>query len=191
MRPLASHAPPARIGALPLVLGLFLFGAGVFGSGVHGAKAETRAPEATPPNAEGSDDGSGAANETATSGLVRLRFESRNLDGVEATFAPREPVTRVEPGKVTRIYFFMSNRSNRTVQLRLNYRVEPDADSVFYNQLQGVCTTGQTLGPWETTFVYDSVLIDPAILDDAEPGEEKVLTVHYTLKPAEDFPQLR
>ncbi|MEN3792237.1 cytochrome c oxidase assembly protein [Fulvimarina sp. MAC3] len=131
------------------------------------------------------------AKDEAGAKTVRLRFESRSLDGVDATLEPKEEVVTVEPGKVTRLYFFLSNRTSKTVPLRVSYRVAPAEDSVFYNQLQGVCTTGQTLGPWETSFVSDSILIDPSILKDAAGEDGKTLTVHYTLKYADEFPELR
>nr|BAT31029.1 cytochrome C oxidase assembly protein [Fulvimarina pelagi] len=122
---------------------------------------------------------------------MQLRFQSRSVEGVNATLEPKQDVVSVEPGSVTRLYFFLSNRTSKVVPLRLSYRVEPAEESVFYNQLQGICTTGQTLGPWETSFVSDSILIDPTILKDASGDDEKTLTVHYTLKYAEEFPEFR
>ncbi|EAU42061.1 cytochrome C oxidase assembly protein [Fulvimarina pelagi HTCC2506] len=154
------------------------------------ASAETAKPSSGASTGTTAETRNPAKDETSPK-TVQLRFQSRSVEGVNATLEPKQDVVSVEPGSVTRLYFFLSNRTSKVVPLRLSYRVEPAEESVFYNQLQGICTTGQTLGPWETSFVSDSILIDPTILKDASGDDEKTLTVHYTLKYAEEFPEFR
>jgi len=106
---------------------------------------------------------------------VVMQFDSNLRDGLPWTFRPEQASTQIHPGQLVRVFYDVSNNSDRSIRGQAIASYAPESAAKYVRKLECFCFTTQTLAPHEQRRMAVTFLVDPAF-----PSDLPALTLSYT-----------
>jgi len=117
---------------------------------------------------------------------ISVRFDSNVAGGLPWKFEPEQTEIEIPIGKVTTIYYKVTNQSARTTTGQAAYNVAPLTVGAYFQKINCFCFTEQTMAPGETREMPVVFYVDPAISGDHENDTLNTITLSYTFFPVRD-----
>jgi cytochrome c oxidase assembly protein subunit 11 len=117
---------------------------------------------------------------------VAVRFDSNVAPGLPWKFEPEQTEIEIPIGKVTTIYYTVTNQAARTTTGQAAYNVAPLTVGSYFQKINCFCFTEQTMAPGEKREMPVVFYVDPAIVDDHENDNLNTITLSYTFYPVKD-----
>jgi cytochrome c oxidase assembly protein subunit 11 len=121
-----------------------------------------------------------AASDTILDRTVLIRFDASLEAGMPWEFKPQQRMMTVRIGENALGFFEAYNPTDRTIAGTASYNVAPDLAGGYFTKVECFCFTEQVLKPGERVIMPVSFYVDPAMVDDAEAGLIKEITLSYT-----------
>lgn len=120
-----------------------------------------------------------AAPGPATSPPVMVRFDANVASGMPWDFDPPAAV-ELRPGESGQAAFTAVNLGEEPVLGTATFNVTPAKAGQYFNKIECFCFTEQLLMPGERKDFPLTFFVDPAIGEDANTSEVRVITLSYT-----------
>jgi len=117
---------------------------------------------------------------------ISVRFDSNVAGGLPWKFEPEQTEIEIPIGKVTTVYYTVTNQSARTTTGQAAYNVAPLTVGAYFQKINCFCFTEQTMAPGETREMPVVFYVDPAITGDHENDTLNTITLSYTFFPVRD-----
>jgi cytochrome c oxidase assembly protein subunit 11 len=123
----------------------------------------------------------GAAAAPGSSGqVIRVRFNADTNPGLPWTFAPDQLEVSLHLGDEQVAFYHATNQSGRPVSGMALYNVTPEKVGRYFHKTACFCFNKQTLSANQSMEFPVSFWVDPAIRDDPNTADVKVITLSYT-----------
>jgi cytochrome c oxidase assembly protein subunit 11 len=116
---------------------------------------------------------------------VTVRFDGSLERGMPWTFKPVERTMELRLGEVGLAFYEAHNPTDRPIAGTASYNVAPYAAGGYFSKIDCFCFEMQVLQPGETVLMPVTFYVDPAIVNDAEAGGIKNITLSYTFHQTE------
>jgi cytochrome c oxidase assembly protein subunit 11 len=126
-----------------------------------------------------------APPDTILDRTVTVRFDGSLERGMPWTFKPVERTMELRLGEVGLAFYEAHNPTDRPIAGTASYNVAPYAAGGYFTKIDCFCFEQQVLQPGETVLMPVTFYVDPAIVDDAEAGGIKNITLSYTFHQTE------
>lgn len=127
-----------------------------------------------------------AGNDTAVvDEWVTVRFDANTERDMPWTFRPMQTEMRVRIGETGMAFYEAVNPTDRPVAGTAAYNVAPDLAGYYFTKIECFCFTEQVLQPGERVEMPVVFFVDPALLDDADAGRIRNITLSYTFYQTE------
>ncbi len=126
------------------------------------------------------------ANGAVSERTIRVSFDANTNRDLPWRFRPVQGEVTVRLGEEVLAHYMAQNLSERTVTGTATFNVTPFKAAGYVNKVECFCFTEQTLGPGQTVDMPVLFHVDPAILDDPNVKDVRVITLSYTFFPAVD-----
>lgn len=117
---------------------------------------------------------------------VRVGFDANTNPDLPWRFRPVQREITIRIGEEVLAHYTASNLSDRAVAGTATFNVTPHKVGQYVNKVECFCFTEQTLAPGQTVDMPVLFHIDPAILDDPNARDVRIVTLSYTFFPATD-----
>lgn len=121
-----------------------------------------------------------AASETVLEQTVLVRFDANVNRDMPWRFKPLQTEMRVRIGETAVAYYRAENMSAEPVTGSSTFNVAPFQVGSYFSKIDCFCFEEQTLQPGETVDMPVQFFVDPEMVDDAEFGDVKTITLSYT-----------
>jgi cytochrome c oxidase assembly protein subunit 11 len=121
-----------------------------------------------------------AAAPGATTQTIRVRFNADTNPGLPWAFAPDQTEVSLALGDEQVAFYHATNKSSRPVTGMALYNVTPEKVGKYFHKTACFCFNKQTLAGNQTMEFPVSFWVDPAIRDDPNTADVKVITLSYT-----------
>jgi cytochrome c oxidase assembly protein subunit 11 len=121
-----------------------------------------------------------AAAPGATGQTIRVRFNADTNPGLPWAFAPDQTEVSLALGDEQVAFYHATNKSGRPVTGMALYNVTPEKVGKYFHKTACFCFNKQTLAGNQTMEFPVSFWVDPAIRDDPNTADVKVITLSYT-----------
>ncbi|MDB5402659.1 MAG: cytochrome c oxidase assembly protein [Rhodopila sp.] len=111
---------------------------------------------------------------------IRVRFNADTNPGLPWTFAPDQLEVSLNLGDEQVAFYHAANLSNRPVTGMALYNVTPEKVGRYFHKTACFCFNKQTLSPKQNMEFPVSFWVDPAIRNDPNTADVKVITLSYT-----------
>lgn len=115
---------------------------------------------------------------------VQVQFNANTARGLNWTFRPEENAQKVQLGQQGLIAFVARNRGTSPTVGTALYNVTPPKVGQYFHKIQCFCFAEQTLNPGQEMHMPVMYFVDPAMAEDREMNDVKVITLSYTFFPA-------
>lgn len=112
--------------------------------------------------------------------IMRVRFNADTNPGLPWTFAPDQLEVSLNLGDEQVAFYHAVNRSVRAVTGMALYNVTPEKVGKYFHKTACFCFSKQTLSANQSMEFPVSFWVDPAIRDDPNTADVKVITLSYT-----------
>lgn len=116
---------------------------------------------------------------------VTVRFNTDVSPNLPWTFTPPEPV-RLKIGERGLVFFKARNNAAEAVAGTAVFNVTPAQAGRYFDKIACFCFTEQMLAAGESADMPVSFFVDPKIVEDADAGQIKTITLSYTFYPSPD-----
>ncbi len=127
-----------------------------------------------------------AAPQVPSQRIITVRFDANVNPDLPWRFGPTERQMQVRLGDHTLAAYEAVNDSARAVTGTAVFNVSPFKAGPYFSKLDCFCFTEQTLQPGQAVSMPVSFYVDPAIADDPETRDVKIITLSYTFYPLDD-----
>src|SRR5689334_1217053 len=117
---------------------------------------------------------------------ISVRFDSNVAGGLPWKFEPEQTEIEIPIGKVTTIYYKVTNQSARTTTGQAAYNVAPLTVGAYFQKINCFCFTEQTMAPGEKREMPVVFYVDPSIASDHENDTLSTITLSYTFYPVKE-----
>ena len=117
---------------------------------------------------------------------VRVQFDANVNSRLPWGFEPLQRQVQVRLGEETLVHYAAVNRSERPVAGTATFNVTPNKAAQHFVKIECFCFTEQTLQPGERVEMPILFYIEPALAEDLNAKDVKVITLSYTFFPLED-----
>jgi len=111
---------------------------------------------------------------------IRVRFNADTDPGLPWKFAPDQTEVSLKLGDEQVAFYHASNLSHQSATGMALYNVTPEKAGKYFHKTACFCFDRQTLAAEQTMEFPVSFWVDPAIRDDPNTGDVKVITLSYT-----------
>jgi len=111
---------------------------------------------------------------------ITITFNADVAPGMPWEFAPGEKSVKVKVGAQGITHYVAHNLSDKPVTGRAVYNVVPLTAGAYFVKIACFCFKEQTLAPHARANMPISFYIDPAIMDDPQMKDVKMITLSYT-----------
>src|SRR4051812_30716170 len=111
---------------------------------------------------------------------IRVRFNADTNPGLPWKFAPDQTEVSLKLGDEQVAFYHASNLSHQSATGMALYNVTPEKAGKYFHKTACFCFDRQTLAAEQTMEFPVSFWVDPAIRDDPNTGDVKVITLSYT-----------
>ena len=111
---------------------------------------------------------------------IRVRFNADTSPGLPWTFAPDQLEAKLKLGDEQVAFYHAANRSAEAVTGMALYNVTPEKVGKYFHKTACFCFNKQTLAANQSMEFPVSFWVDPAIRDDPNTGDVRVITLSYT-----------
>lgn len=118
--------------------------------------------------------------------VITVQFNADVNNSLPWEFAPDQRSVDVRLGEAMTITYHARNLSDKAVVGTAAYNVTPDKAGQYFNKLQCFCFTEQRLEPGQRVEMPVNFYVDPALADDPEMADVKIITLSYTFFRAAD-----
>jgi cytochrome c oxidase assembly protein subunit 11 len=115
--------------------------------------------------------------------VVTVRFDSNVNSGLPWRFRPEQREVTVNLGAEQLIHYEAVNLSDRPVTGTATFSVIPYKAAQYFAKIQCFCFTEQRLEPGEAVSMPVIFYVDPAMLEDRDARDVRVITLSYTFFP--------
>lgn len=122
---------------------------------------------------------------------VIVRFNADTDPGLPWEFRPAQREVRMKLGEEMLAHYTAINRSRQTVTGNAVFNVTPDKAGAYFNKIECFCFKEQTLEPGREADLPVTFFVDPALAQDVNMEDVKVITLSYTFYRAKDQPPAR
>jgi cytochrome c oxidase assembly protein subunit 11 len=112
--------------------------------------------------------------------IVRVRFNADTNPGLPWSFAPDQLEISLNLGDQQVAFYHAINRSSRPVTGLALYNVTPEKVGKYFHKTACFCFNKQTLSANQSMEFPVSFWVDPAIRNDTNTSDIKVITLSYT-----------
>lgn len=112
--------------------------------------------------------------------IIRVRFNADTNPGLPWMFAPDQLEVSLNLGDEQVAFYHATNRSGRPVTGMALYNVTPEKVGKYFHKTACFCFNKQTLSANQSMEFPVSFWVDPAIRDDPNTADVKVITLSYT-----------
>jgi cytochrome c oxidase assembly protein subunit 11 len=117
---------------------------------------------------------------------ISVRFDSNVAGGLPWKFEPEQTEIEIPIGKVTTIYYTVTNESARETTGQAAYNVAPLTVGSYFEKINCFCFTEQTMAPGEKREMPVVFYVDPSIANDHDNDTLNTITLSYTFYPVRD-----
>jgi cytochrome c oxidase assembly protein subunit 11 len=121
-----------------------------------------------------------AAAPGATGQTIRVRFNADTNPALPWSFAPDQLEVALKLGDEQVAFYHAANQSAEPVTGMALYNVTPEKVGKYFHKTACFCFNKQTLSPKQSMEFPVSFWVDPAIHDDPNTSDVKVITLSYT-----------
>nr|WP_294514199.1 cytochrome c oxidase assembly protein [uncultured Rhodopila sp.] len=121
-----------------------------------------------------------AAAPGASGPTIRVRFNADTNPALPWIFAPDQSEVKLKLGDEQVAFYHAANQSSEAVTGRALYNVTPDKVGKYFHKTACFCFNEQTLAANQSMEFPVSFWVDPAIRDDPNTADVKVITLSYT-----------
>lgn len=118
--------------------------------------------------------------------VITVQFNADVNNSLPWEFAPDQRSVDVRLGEAVTITYHAHNLSDKALVGTAAYNVTPDKVGQYFNKLQCFCFTEQRLEPGQRVEMPVNFYVDPALADDPEMADVKIITLSYTFFRAAD-----
>ncbi len=111
---------------------------------------------------------------------IRVRFNADTNPALPWTFAPDQLEVKLKLGEEQVAFYHAANQSAEPVTGMALYNVTPEKVGKYFHKTACFCFNKQTLAPDQSMEFPVSFWVDPAIRDDPNTADVKVITLSYT-----------
>jgi cytochrome c oxidase assembly protein subunit 11 len=111
---------------------------------------------------------------------IRVRFNADINPALPWTFAPDQLEVKLKLGEEQVAFYHAANQSAEPVTGMALYNVTPEKIGKYFHKTACFCFNKQTLAPDQSMEFPVSFWVDPAIRDDPNTADVKVITLSYT-----------
>jgi cytochrome c oxidase assembly protein subunit 11 len=118
--------------------------------------------------------------------IVTVRFDANVNSALPWRFKPGQREVRVRLGEETLIHYTAVNLSDAPITGTATFNVTPYKAAQYFSKIECFCFTEQTLAPGEEVAMPVTFYVDPALLDDVDARDVKMITLSYTFYRADE-----
>jgi cytochrome c oxidase assembly protein subunit 11 len=118
--------------------------------------------------------------------IVRVRFNADTARGMPWRFRPLQREVSLRVGEQALAFYEAENQGERAVTGQATFNVTPLKAGAYFSKVDCFCFTEQRLAPGERADMPVSFFVDPAISEDPNLDDVKVITLSYTFFRLED-----
>lgn len=115
--------------------------------------------------------------------VVRVRFDSNVNQALPWRFRPAQREVTVKIGEERLIHYEAVNLSDRPVSGTATFSVTPYKAAQYFAKIECFCFTEQRLEPGQSVSMPVIFYVDPAMVEDMNAQDVKVITLSYTFYP--------
>ncbi len=116
---------------------------------------------------------------------VTVRFDSNTAPGMPWEFKPKQRQMKLRIGETGMAFYEAYNPTDETIGGTASYNVAPDLAGYYFTKIQCFCFTEQVLKPHERVEMPVIFYVDPDIVNDADAGRIRNITLSYTFYQAD------
>ncbi|WP_373085195.1 cytochrome c oxidase assembly protein [Sneathiella sp.] len=117
---------------------------------------------------------------------MTIEFDANTNGSMPWDFKPLQHKVKLKVGETAMVFFDAYNPTNRTVKGTATFNVTPVKIGQYFTKIDCFCFTEQILKPGERANMPVTFFVDPAIDQDANAKDVKVITLSYTFYESED-----
>ncbi len=118
--------------------------------------------------------------------VVTVRFDANVNSALPWRFKPGQREVRVRLGEEALIHYTAMNISDAPITGTATFNVTPYKAAQYFSKIECFCFTEQRLAPGEEVAMPVTFYVDPALLDDVDARDVKMITLSYTFYPADE-----
>ena len=111
---------------------------------------------------------------------IRVRFDANVNNRLKWGFQPMQREVQARLGEEMLVHYTAVNRSDRPVTGTATFNVTPHKAAQYFAKIDCFCFTEQTLQPGESVVMPVLFYIDPALAEDINAEDVKLITLSYT-----------
>lgn len=111
---------------------------------------------------------------------IRIRFDANTDREMPWAFRPVQRQMELRIGETGLAFYEAYNPTDRAIAGTASYNVAPDLAGGFFDKIECFCFTEQVLQPGERVEMPVSFYVDPDLVDDADAGHIREITLSYT-----------
>jgi cytochrome c oxidase assembly protein subunit 11 len=111
---------------------------------------------------------------------IRVRFDANVNNRLAWGFQPMQREVQARLGEEMLVHYTAVNRSDRPVTGTATFNVTPHKAAQYFAKIECFCFIEQTLQPGESVVMPVLFYIDPALADDINAEDVKLITLSYT-----------
>ena len=119
---------------------------------------------------------------------ISIRFDANAAPDMPWEFRPMQTEMEVRIGETGLAFYEAYNPTDETVAGSASYNIAPYAAGGYFAKIACFCFEMQVLAPGERVEMPVTFFVDPDMVDDAEAGGLKSITLSYTMHRA-DLPE--
>ena len=119
---------------------------------------------------------------------ISIRFVANAAPDMPWEFRPMQTEMEVRIGETGLAFYEAYNPTDETVAGSASYNIAPYAAGGYFAKIACFCFEMQVLAPGERVEMPVTFFVDPEMVDDAEAGGLKSITLSYTMHRA-DLPE--
>jgi cytochrome c oxidase assembly protein subunit 11 len=117
---------------------------------------------------------------------IEVHFDANHSSSLPWSFKAEVPSQTVTIGARNIAFFTATNLSDKPVTGTATYNVTPTQSGAHFAKIQCFCFNQQTLAPGQTVRMPVIFFVQPAILDDENAKDVRVITLSYTFYPVDE-----
>ncbi len=111
---------------------------------------------------------------------VTVQFDSNVAPDLPWRFEPVQRAVTVHLGEQKLVYFTAENMSDKSYVGHATFNVTPDTTGIYFNKIQCFCFNEERLDPHQKVEMPVVFFVDPAMANDPEMHDVKMITLGYT-----------